>query len=76
MGTMARITVDIDDIVLRNAMTILRCETEQEAVDKALRRIAGDPMSLEEARAMRGSGWHGDLDAMRFNEHADWTDRP
>ena len=24
-------------------------------------------MTLEEARAMRGSGWEGDLDAMREN---------
>ncbi|HEX8054776.1 MAG TPA: type II toxin-antitoxin system VapB family antitoxin [Thermoleophilaceae bacterium] len=78
---MARITVEVDDHVLRNAMAMLRCKTEQEAVDQALRRVAynplrGNPMSLEEALAMEGTGWEGDLDEMRFNEHADWTDRP
>ena len=25
---------------------------------------------------MEGTGWDGGLDAMRHNEHADWTDRP
>ena len=35
------------------------------AVDLALRRLAGDPMSRAEALAMEGSGWAGDLDALR-----------
>jgi Arc/MetJ family transcription regulator len=55
---------------------MLRCRNAEEAIDKALRRVPEYPMSLDEARAMRGVGWEGDLDEMRFNEHADWTDRP
>ena len=73
---MARTNIDIDDFLLSQAMAIYGCKTKREAVDLALRRLVGDPMTLEEARAMQGRGWDGDLDAMRFNEHADWTDRP
>jgi Arc/MetJ family transcription regulator len=73
---MSRTNIEIDDHLIRNAMNMLGVKTKREAVDLALRRIVGNPMSLEEARAMRGTGWDGDLDEMRFNEHADWTDRP
>lgn len=48
--------------------------TKREAVNFALREV-GRVMTIEEALAMRGTGWHGDLDAMRENEHADWIDR-
>ncbi|MDQ3937038.1 MAG: type II toxin-antitoxin system VapB family antitoxin [Actinomycetota bacterium] len=73
---MARTNIDIDEDLVAKAMAMYGCKTKREAVDLALRRLIGDPMSLEEALAMRGRGWGGDLDAMRFNEHADWTDRP
>jgi len=36
-----------------------------EAVDLALRRLVGDPLTKDEALALRGSGWHGDLQALR-----------
>ena len=39
--------------------------TKREAVNLALRTLAAEPMSLEEALAMRGTGWDGDLDEMR-----------
>jgi Arc/MetJ family transcription regulator len=35
------------------------------SVSFALRSLASEPFSLEEARRMRGSGWDGDLDEMR-----------
>jgi len=34
-------------------------------VELALRRLAGDPMSRDEALAMEGAGWSGDLDELR-----------
>ena len=43
--------------------------TKRDAVNLALRTLAVEPMTLEEARAMRGSGWDGDLDEMRANRH-------
>ena len=44
--------------------------TPQEAVNFALRSLAVEPqnekpLSLEEARRLRGIGWKGDLSAMR-----------
>lgn len=39
--------------------------TKREAVNFALRSIAAEPMSLDDTRAMCGTGWAGDLDAMR-----------
>jgi Arc/MetJ family transcription regulator len=61
----ARTNIDIDDKLVARAMALYRLRTKREAVDLALRRLVGDPMSLAEARAMEGSGWHGDLEAMR-----------
>jgi Arc/MetJ family transcription regulator len=39
--------------------------TKREAVNFALRTLAAEPLSVEEARGLRGSGWEGDLDEMR-----------
>jgi Arc/MetJ family transcription regulator len=39
--------------------------TKREAVNLALRHVAGEPLGLDEARSMRGTGWDGDLDEMR-----------
>ena len=44
--------------------------TKREAVNLALRTLAVEPMGLEEALGMQGSGWEGDLDAMRTNRHS------
>lgn len=56
-------------------MQMYGCKTKREAVDLALRELVGNPMTLEEARAMRGTGWDGDLDEMRRGRHLDWADR-
>lgn len=39
--------------------------TKREAVNLALRRLAGEPLDLDEARGLRGSGWDADLEEMR-----------
>jgi len=39
--------------------------TKRDAVNLALRRLAAEPLGLDEARALRGSGWVGDLDDLR-----------
>jgi Arc/MetJ family transcription regulator len=62
---MGRTNIEIDDDLIERAMRIHRLRTKREAVDLALRRLVGEPLSLEEARAMEGSGWDGDLDDMR-----------
>lgn len=40
-------------------------KTKREAVDLALRRLVGTPLTAESHFALEGSGWDGDLDAMR-----------
>ena len=42
-----------------------RLATKREAVNFALRTLAAEPLELDEARRLRGSGWDGDLDEMR-----------
>jgi Arc/MetJ family transcription regulator len=39
--------------------------TKRAAIDFALRRLDLEPMSDEEALAMQGTGWDGDLGAFR-----------
>jgi Arc/MetJ family transcription regulator len=63
---MARTNIDIDAELIERVMKRNRFRTKREAVNYALRRLDRPaPMSLEEARAMEGIGWEGDLDAMR-----------
>ena len=39
--------------------------SKRDAVNLALRMLAAEALDLAEARALRGSGWVGDLDEMR-----------
>ena len=64
---MARTTVDIDDRACAEVMRRFRLATKREAINFALRTLAAEPLSLDEARALRGIGWEGDLDAVRSN---------
>ena len=62
---MSRTNIDIDDDACREVMQRYHLSSKREAVNLALRRLAGEPITIDEARAMRGSGWDGDLDALR-----------
>ncbi len=62
---MSRTNVDIDDGACAEVMRRYQLATKREAINLALRRLAAEPLSVEEARQMRGAGWEGDLDAMR-----------
>jgi Arc/MetJ family transcription regulator len=62
---MARTNVDIDDDACAVVMKRYHLASKREAINYALRLVAGEALGLEEARAMRGSGWQGDLDEMR-----------
>ena len=39
--------------------------SKRDAVNFALRALASEALDLEQARSLRGSGWDGDLDALR-----------
>ena len=62
---MTRTNIDIDDAVLGRVRQLYGLRTKREAVDFALRRLLVEPWGLDEAVAMRGRGWAGDLDEMR-----------
>jgi Arc/MetJ family transcription regulator len=62
---MARTNIDIDEDLVQSAMKRYGLKTKREVVELALRRLVGDPLSLDEALAMEGTGWEGDLRAMR-----------
>lgn len=51
---MSRTNIEIADDVLETVMRRYGLRTKKEAVDMALRRLAGEPMTREEALAMRG----------------------
>lgn len=50
-----RTNIEIEDTYLRAVMDRYGLHTKTEAVDLALRHLAGQPMSREEALAMRGA---------------------
>jgi Arc/MetJ family transcription regulator len=62
---MSRTNIEIDERLVERAMRRYRLPTKRAAVDLALRRLVGDPMTREEALAMEGTGWEGDLNALR-----------
>ena len=62
---MSRTNIDLDDEACRSVMERYQIVTKRDAVNFALRTIAAEPLSLEDALALRGSGWDGDLDEMR-----------
>ncbi len=62
---MSRTNIDVDDEACRSVMERFHLTTKREAVNFALRRLAAEPLPLDEARGLRGSGWSGDLDALR-----------
>jgi Arc/MetJ family transcription regulator len=62
---MTRTNVNIDDQACAEVMRRYHLATKREAINFALRTLAAEPMSIEDARALRGSGWDGDLDTMR-----------
>jgi Arc/MetJ family transcription regulator len=62
---MSRTNIDIDDEACRAVMDRFRLGTKRDAVNFALRSVAGEPLDVDAARRLRGSGWDGDLDEMR-----------
>ncbi len=69
---MARTNIDIDEDLVREVMRRYDVSTKKEAVDLALRRLVGVPLTKEFLLGLRGSGWSGDLDEMRDDPPARW----
>jgi Arc/MetJ family transcription regulator len=67
-GVVGRTNIEIDDQLIDRAMRLYRLRSKREAVDLALRKLVGEPMGREEALANEGTGWGGDLAAIRARE--------
>lgn len=66
---MSRTNIDIDDQLAAEVMRRFGLTTKRAAVDLALRRLVGSPLSREFLLGLEGVGWEGDLDDLR-------SDRP
>lgn len=62
---MARTNIDIDEKLVARVMRRYGLRTKRAAVELALRRLDLEPMSRDEALAMRGTGWEGELEELR-----------
>ena len=56
-----RTNIEIEDDYVEAIMERYRLRTKTEAVDLALRHLAGQPMTREEALAMRGAHAIGEI---------------
>ena len=54
--TRTRTNIELDDALLKTVMDRYAVHSKTEAVDLALRNLAGQPMTRDEALAMRGAG--------------------
>lgn len=54
-----------DDVLVRAVMERHGISSPMEAVDFALRRAAEPPLAPGDLLALRGTGWSGDLEALR-----------
>lgn len=67
---MSRTNIDIDDEACETVMARYHLRSKREAVNYALRLVAAEALGLDAARALRGSGWEGDLDEVRGSRTA------
>jgi Arc/MetJ family transcription regulator len=65
LSRVSRTNIDIDEELVQRVMRRFGLASKRAAVDFALRRLLGEPMTRAEMLAMQGVGWSGDLDRMR-----------
>lgn len=72
---MTRTNIDLDDELVVTVMERYGLSTKRDAVNFALRRVAGPRLEPGFVLGLEGSGWSGDLDAMRSSRVDDATAR-
>lgn len=68
--SMGRTNVVVDDELVARVMRLYSLRTKREAIDFALRAVAGDARRRD-ILALEGSGWEGDLAEMRRTRFPD-----
>lgn len=71
MVSMSRTNIEIDDDLVAAAMRRYGLRSKRAAVDLALRRLVGEALTDDEALAMEGSGWEGELQELRRSRALD-----
>ncbi|MEI2638349.1 MAG: type II toxin-antitoxin system VapB family antitoxin [Microthrixaceae bacterium] len=54
---MSRTNIELDDQLVDRAMRMYRLDSKRAAVQLALERLVGDPMTRDEVLAMQGTGF-------------------
>lgn len=62
---MGRTNVVVDDALVERVMRLYGLKTKRDAIDYALRKVAGLPDAYRKILELEGTGWDGDLDTMR-----------
>jgi Arc/MetJ family transcription regulator len=65
---MGRTNIELDDALVAEVMRRYGAATKREAVDLALRRLVGVPLTREFLQSLKGVGWGGELDTLRSAE--------
>ena len=72
---MSRTNIEIDDELVAAAMQLYRLDSKRSAVDLALRRLVGEPVSRDEVLKLRGTGFDYTNDEIEsfsnVDEHAE-----
>ncbi|HEY0711673.1 MAG TPA: type II toxin-antitoxin system VapB family antitoxin [Polyangia bacterium] len=64
-----RTNIELDDELIERAMKVYQVPTKRAIVELALQRLV-ESMARKEKLAMEGTGWEGDLGAMREDASA------
>jgi len=70
---MARTNIDLDDKLIAEVMRRFGVSTKKEAVDLALRRLVGVPLTREFLLGLEGVGWDGDLERLRREKPGEFS---
>ena len=65
---MSRSKIDIDDELAAEVMRRFGLTSKRAAVDLALRRLVGPPLTREFLLGLEGVGWDGDPDDLRSEQ--------
>ena len=69
---MGRTNVVVDDALVERVMRLYGLKTKREAIDYALRKVAGQPDAYRTILELEGAGWEGDLEEMRASRVRTW----
>ena len=69
---MSRTNIDLDDELVARVMARYQLGTKKAAVDLALRRLAGPPLTTVALASLEGIGWDVDLNTVRAGRDLPW----